>query len=186
VVSPENRRKAQQLTADAQARRTVSPLASVGSHYDVSRFGSEFPRFSPRQSDLLMVVGTVNHKIAPVMKRVYDQMCEPKWVIAFGACASSGGFYRNYATVQGIDRVIPVDVYIAGCPPRPEAVLEGLMLLQQKVDTEDVLDRSKPSLVDGTVYSENRLVHIEPPVNTQADAVVDARQERALHKWQGF
>jgi NADH-quinone oxidoreductase subunit B len=161
-------------------------MATWGSHYDVARFGAEFPRFSPRQSDLLMVVGTINHKIAPIMKRVYDQMCEPKWVIAFGACASSGGFYRNYATVQGIDRVIPVDVYIAGCPPRPEAVLEGLMLLQQKVDGEDVLDRSKPLLVDGTVYSENHLVHITPPVNTRADAVVDTHSHPARHKWQGM
>jgi NADH-quinone oxidoreductase subunit B len=161
-------------------------MATWGSHYDVARFGAEFPRFSPRQSDLLMVVGTINHKIAPILKRVYDQMCEPKWVVAFGACASSGGFYRNYATVQGIDRVIPVDVYIAGCPPRPEAVLEGLMLLQNKVDTEDVLDRGKPLMVDGTVYSENRLVHVTPPVDTKADAVIDANHDPARHRWQGF
>ena len=157
-------------------------MATWGSHYDIARFGAEFPRFSPRQADLLMVVGTVNHKIAPVLKRVYDQMCEPKWVVAFGACASSGGFYRNYATVQGIDRVIPVDVYIAGCPPRPEAVLEGLMLLQKKVETEDVLDRSTPLLVDGHVYSESRLVHVTPPVNTRADHVVGAHEPQGVHQ----
>src|SRR5207249_6594755 len=104
-----------------------------------------------------------------ILKRVYDQMCEPKWVIAFGTCASSGGFYRNYATVQGIDRVIPVDIYIAGCPPRPEAVLEGLILLQKKVDTEDVLDRSTPLLVDGRTYSESRLVHGARPLDTRAE-----------------
>lgn len=161
-------------------------MATWGSHYDVARFGAEFPRFSPRQADLLMVVGTVNHKIAPVLKRVYDQMCEPKWVVAFGACASSGGFYRNYATVQGIDRVIPVDVYIAGCPPRPEAVLEGLMLLQKKVDTEDVLDRSTPLMVDGRVYSESRLVHVTPPTDTRAAHVVGAHDPQALHHWQGM
>jgi hypothetical protein len=113
-------------------------------------------------------------------------MCEPKWVVAFGACAASGGFYRNYATVQGIDRVIPVDVYIAGCPPRPEAVLEGLMLLQKKVDTEDVLDRSTPLMVDGRVYSENRLVHVTPAVDTRADQVVAERTDRGVHYWQGF
>ena len=161
-------------------------MATWGSHYDVARFGAELPRFSPRQSDLLMVVGTINHKIAPVLKRVYDQMCEPKWVIAFGACASSGGFYRNYATVQGIDRIIPVDVYIAGCPPRPEAVLEGLMLLQKKVEGEDVLNRGAPIMVNGQPYSEDRLVHVEPPVDRRADQVVASNEGPGVHPWQGF
>jgi len=108
-------------------------MAVYGAHYDGARFGAEIPRFTPRQADLLFVVGTVNHKLAPILKRVYEQMAEPKWVIAFGACASSGGFYQNYAAVAGIDRIIPVDVYIAGCPPRPEAVLEGIMQLQNLI-----------------------------------------------------
>jgi NADH-quinone oxidoreductase subunit B len=102
-------------------------------HYDGARFGAEIPRFTPRQADLLFVVGTVNHKLAPVLKRVYEQMADPKWVIAFGACASSGGFYQNYTAVPGIDRIIPVDVYIAGCPPRPEAVLDGIIALQKLI-----------------------------------------------------
>lgn len=116
-------------------------MSAWGSHYDIARFGAEFPRFSPRQADLLMVVGTVNHKIAPILRRVYDQMCEPKWVIAFGVCASSGGFYQNYAVVQGIDNIIPVDVYISGCPPRPEAVLDAIVKLQEKVTKESILTR---------------------------------------------
>ena len=108
-------------------------MATAAGHYDVDRFGAGFPRFSPRQSDVLFVVGTISHKMAPVLKTVYDQMCEPKWVVAFGVCTCTGGFYDNYATVQGIDTIIPVDIYIPGCPPRPENVLDGLMKLQDKI-----------------------------------------------------
>ncbi len=105
-------------------------MSTACSHYDIDRFGAAFPRFSPRQSDVLWVVGTVSQKLAPVLKTVYDQMTDPKYVIAFGACASCGGPYDDYSTLQGIDLIIPVDVYIAGCPPRPEAVLDGLLKLQ--------------------------------------------------------
>jgi len=108
-------------------------MSTSCAHYDTDRFGAALPRFSPRQSDLLMVVGTVNHKLAPVLLRVYEQMTEPKWVIAFGACASSGGFYDNYTTVAGIDKIIPVDMYIPGCPPRPETVIDALMHLQKHI-----------------------------------------------------
>ena len=101
--------------------------------YDIARFGAEFPRFSPRQSDLLWVVGTISQRQAPVLKRIYEQMMDPKYVMAFGTCASSGGFYDNYTTIPGIDKIIPTDVYIPGCPPRPEAVMDGLMLLQDKI-----------------------------------------------------
>jgi NADH-quinone oxidoreductase subunit B len=111
-------------------------MSTACSHYDIDRFGAGLPRFSPRQADLLMVVGTVSQKLAPVLKHIYDQMCNPKWVVAFGVCASTGGFYDNYATLQGIDRVIPVDVYIPGCPPRPENVLDGLIKLQQKIQQQ--------------------------------------------------
>lgn len=113
-------------------------MSVAGPRYDLDRFGCALPRFSPRQSDLLMVVGTITHRQAPVLKKVYDQMAEPKWVIAFGACTCSGGPYNNYAVLQGIDTVIPVDVYIPGCPPRPEAVLDGLIKLQTRVQAERV------------------------------------------------
>ncbi|MCA9577302.1 MAG: NADH-quinone oxidoreductase subunit NuoB [Polyangiales bacterium] len=105
----------------------------AGPRYDVARFGAEAPRFSPRQSDVLWVVGTISQRQGPVLKRIYEQMADPKWVIAFGTCASCGGFYDNYTTIPGADKVIPVDVFIPGCPPRPEAVLDGLMLLQEKI-----------------------------------------------------
>ena len=108
-------------------------MAVWGPRYDVARFGAEFPRFSPRQADMLMVVGTISERQAPVLKRIYEQIAEPKWVIAFGVCASSGGFYQNYATLPGVDQVIPVDVSIPGCPPRPEAVLDALIMLQDKI-----------------------------------------------------
>jgi len=108
-------------------------MAVSSSPYDTDRFGAALPRFSPRQADLLMVVGTVTHKQAPILRKVYEQMCEPKWVMAFGVCATSGGFYQNYAAVQGIDKIIPVDVYVPGCPPRPEMVIDGIMQLQQKI-----------------------------------------------------
>lgn len=118
-------------------------MATWAPRYDISRFGAEFPRFSPRQADLMFVVGTISHKQAPFLRMVYDQMTEPKWVISFGACASTGGFYDNYATVQGCDTIIPVDVYIPGCPPRPEQVLDALVLMQAKVQSE------RPELFEG-------------------------------------
>ena len=108
-------------------------MAIGASRFDVARFGAEAPRFSPRQADLLWVVGTISQRQAPALKRIYDQMLEPKYVMAFGTCASSGGFYDNYTTLAGIDKIIPCDIYIPGCPPRPEAVLDGLMLLQDKI-----------------------------------------------------
>ncbi len=111
-------------------------MSMMSSKYDFSRFGAEALRFSPRQSDLLLVLGTITNKQAPVLRQIYAQMAEPKWVVSVGVCASSGGMYRTYATLQGIDRVIPVDVYVPGCPPRPETMLYGVMKLQEKIDAE--------------------------------------------------
>ncbi|MCU0509169.1 MAG: NADH-quinone oxidoreductase subunit B [Anaerolineae bacterium] len=119
----------------------IEQIAAGGSRFDIARFGSEVFRASPRQADLLIVSGRVSQKMAPVIKRIYDQMLEPKWVIAMGICASAGGPFNNYAIVQGVDKILPVDVYIPGCPPRPESLLYGLTLLQQKIQHERLRDR---------------------------------------------
>ncbi len=113
----------------------IELMSSGAARFDISRFGAEVMRFSPRQADCMIVSGTVTYKMAPLVRRIYDQMPGPKWVIAMGACASSGGMYRSYATLQGIDRLLPVDVYISGCPPRPEAILDALGTLQNKIRT---------------------------------------------------
>jgi len=111
-------------------------MAAAASHFDIDRFGAGLTRFTPRQGDVLFVVGTISHKLAPVLRKVYDQMTEPKWVVAFGTCTITGGIYDNYAAVQGIDAIIPVDIYIPGCPPRPETILDGLIKLQEKIQRE--------------------------------------------------
>lgn len=119
-------------------------MATMASHYDMARFGSERNSFSPRQADLLMVMGTISKKMGPVLKQVYLQMAEPRWVIAVGACASSGGIFDTYSVLQGIDKVIPVDVYVPGCPPRPEQILDGLMQIQKLVHNESLRRRESP------------------------------------------
>ena len=123
-------------------------MATMASHYDLSRFGSERLGFSPRQCDLLMVMGTIAKKMAPVVKQVYLQMAEPRWVMAVGACACSGGIFDSYSVLQGIDQVVPVDVYVPGCPPRPEQVLDGILKIQQLVESESLRRRDSQEYKD--------------------------------------
>lgn len=118
-------------------------MATMAAHYDMGRFGAERLSFSPRQADLLMVMGTIAKKMAPILRQVYSQMAEPRWVLSMGACASSGGIFDTYSVLQGIDRVIPVDVYIPGCPPRPEQVLDGILRIQELVHHHESLNRRK-------------------------------------------
>ena len=113
-------------------------MAAVGTRFDLARFGAEAMRFSPRQSDLLIVAGTISNKMAPILKKIYDQMAEPKWVISMGSCATSGGIFDTYATLQGIDTIIPVDIYVTGCPPRPEALIDAIIQLQDMIKQESV------------------------------------------------
>jgi NADH-quinone oxidoreductase subunit B len=116
-------------------------MATMASHYDLARFGSERPSFSPRQADLLMVMGTIAKKMGPVLRQTYEQMAEPRWVLSVGACASSGGIFDTYSVLQGIDRIIPVDVYVPGCPPRPEQIIEGLLKIQELAEHESTRRR---------------------------------------------
>ncbi|HEY5611240.1 MAG TPA: NADH-quinone oxidoreductase subunit NuoB [Thermoanaerobaculia bacterium] len=113
-------------------------MSMVASHYDISRFGAEVVRFSPRQADMMIVAGTIVDKMAPVLKKIYDQMPEPKYVVAMGACATSGGFYRMYHVVQGIDEVIPVDIWVPGCPPTPEGLMYGILKLKEKIERGEI------------------------------------------------
>ena len=136
----------------------IEMMNSVSARNDLSRFGAETFRASPRQADVMIVSGRVSRKMAPALRRIYDQMPEPKWVISMGACATSGGVFDNYAIVQGVDKIVPVDVYIPGCPPRPEMLIHAIMMLQEKVMNESVKDRSdtyeaesRQSIVPGTL-----------------------------------
>jgi NADH-quinone oxidoreductase subunit B len=159
-------------------------MATASSKFDMARFGAEVARFSPRQADVLIVAGTCTYKMAEASRRVYDQMAEPKWVISMGACASSGGMYRSYSVVQGIDTFLPVDFYISGCPPRPENVLNTLMKLQQKISRERPVSGRDDGLNKADPASA-RPAGLPPTVLGNAgvrDAIHAGEQQRAAEK----
>jgi NADH-quinone oxidoreductase subunit B len=149
-------------------------MSVASPRFDIARFGAEAPRFSPRQSDLLWVVGTISQRQAPALRRIYEQMMDPKWVLAFGTCASCGGFYDNYTTLPGIDKIIPCDVYVPGCPPRPEAVLDGLLLLQDKIARGDrtpgVVKPREDALVTLRTRSVSESLEAQPAQNVARPA----------------
>ena len=117
----------------------IEMMATGGAHNDMARFGMEVFRASPRQADLMIVAGRVSQKMAPVLRQVYDQMAEPKWVVSMGACASTGGMFNNYALVQGVDQVVPVDIYIPGCPPGPQSLMHGIMMLHDRIKSGEIV-----------------------------------------------
>ena len=171
----------------------IEMMASAASKYDIARFGMERMSFSPRQADLMIVAGRVSYKLAPVLRRVWDQMPQPKWCVSMGACASSGGMFDNYTIVQGIDTIVPVDVYVPGCPPRPEGLIYGLLMIQEKIKGESLavpgLRAESPEAIGrpnlppeaielvtqpfGNATSQNRVSGIEP-----SDAVQRPRDRR--------
>lgn len=142
----------------------IEMMGAQASNYDMSRFGMELNRASPRQADLMIVAGRVSRKMAPVVRRLYDQMPEPKWVVAMGDCAACGGVFNNYAIVQGVDEIVPVDVYVAGCPPRPEALIDGIMMLHEKVMREKINGQKQAEAIR-VAHDPNRIQFVEPPVD---------------------
>ena len=165
----------------------IEMMNATSARNDLARFGSEVFRASPRQADVMIVSGRVSRKMAPVVRRIYDQMPEPKWVISMGACATSGGVFDNYAIVQGVDKIVPVDVYIPGCPPRPEMLIHAIMMLQEKVMNESVKDRrdsfeeeSRQSFVPGTlpVTVGTRLEETSKNASTRPYTIASRHEKR--------
>ncbi len=136
---------------------SLEALATFASRFDMARFGMEVYRASPRQADLMIVAGRVSNKMAPVVRTLYEQMTEPKWVIAMGACASTGGVFNNYAIIQGVDKIVPVDIYVPGCPPRPEQLIEGVMKLHKKIQRESVRGLKVHSVHGSTDETDRRI-----------------------------